>query len=71
MKHGIGNEMADEVMSQLNDSAGRIGKDAAAVSRRFSAKFAEYARKDPPRAALAALAVGAIIGWVTGVLCRD
>jgi ribose/xylose/arabinose/galactoside ABC-type transport system permease subunit len=49
----------------------QIGKCAAAVSRRISAKFADFTKKDPPRAALAALAVGAIIGWVAGFLCRD
>jgi ElaB/YqjD/DUF883 family membrane-anchored ribosome-binding protein len=60
------NDAAAETLGYARDKAEQLKNEASAVSRRLSSRFVEYAKKNPPRAVLTALAVGLVVGWVSG-----
>lgn len=62
---------SSEVLNQVNETAERVGKSAADASRRFSNQFVEYTKKNPPRVALTALAIGAVAGWIARSVLKD
>jgi hypothetical protein len=61
----------EETLDTPGEEGQQLGRDATALLKRFSSRFVAYTEKDPPKAALACLAIGTVLGIIVTAALKD